>query len=105
MRRLCYSILLPKSKVTTMDGKNLDNGRKEIQLDLSFYQILAPSLALHMLPHALELSNAIPHIITKMGEEGCLYVGRNGEVPTVEYFEPKHILSQDIKSVTGAGDR
>ncbi|KAL1934843.1 hypothetical protein VTP01DRAFT_7025 [Rhizomucor pusillus] len=67
-------------------------------------KVKGPSLALRMLPHALELSNAIPHVITKMGEEGCLYVGRSEQVPVVKYFEPKHILPQDVTSVTGAGD-
>lgn len=48
------------------------------------------------------MSNYIPNIITKLGEEGCLYVGRNNSV--IQYFPPEFIEAHEIKSVTGAGD-
>ncbi|KAI9486582.1 MAG: Ribokinase-like protein [Benjaminiella poitrasii] len=61
----------------------------------------APRLANSVLPHVIYLSNYIPNIITKLGEEGCLYVGRNS---VIEYFPPEFIEANEIKSVTGAGD-
>lgn len=60
----------------------------------------APQLAHAVLPHAIFLSNYIPNIITKLGEQGCLFVNQK----TVEYFSPEKIHSNEIKSVTGAGD-
>lgn len=97
MKSLYCTTLPPRLKVTKYE-------RLEPRYNSNWIGV-GPSLALRMLPHALELSNAIPHVITKMGEEGCLYVGRSEQVPVVKYFEPKHILPQDVTSVTGAGDR
>lgn len=53
-----------------------------------------------MLSRAIYLSNYVPNVITKLGEEGCLYVGNS----IVEYFPPESIDPAEIKSVTGAGD-
>jgi sugar/nucleoside kinase (ribokinase family) len=53
-----------------------------------------------VLPNAIYLANYIPNIITKLGEEGCLYVNNS----VVEYFAPESIQANEIKSVTGAGD-
>ncbi|CAO3665767.1 unnamed protein product [Rhizopus stolonifer] len=58
----------------------------------------APRLAQTALPQALDLSNYIPNVITKLGEEGCLFVNSS----VVQYFPPEKV--HEIKSVTGAGD-
>ncbi|KAG0168098.1 hypothetical protein DFQ30_005209 [Apophysomyces sp. BC1015] len=63
-----------------------------------------PPLAQHVLPQALYLSNYIPNVITKLGEYGCLYVGRSESTRHIEYFPPEQIAPHEIKSVTGAGD-
>ncbi|ORE22282.1 Ribokinase-like protein [Rhizopus microsporus] len=63
------------------------------------YGDLSP-LAAKTLPQAMHLSHFIPNVITKLGEEGCLYVGEAG----IKYFPPETILPHEIKSVTGAGD-
>ncbi|KAG2213520.1 hypothetical protein INT47_009194 [Mucor saturninus] len=65
----------------------------------------APQLAHSVLPHAIYLSNYIPNIVTKLGEQGCLYVGQtNAGHSVVKYFSPEYIQPDEIKSVTGAGD-
>jgi sugar/nucleoside kinase (ribokinase family) len=61
----------------------------------------APRLAQSVLPNAIYLANYIPNIITKLGEEGCLYVGNNS---VIKYFPPEFVQANEIKSVTGAGD-
>ncbi|GAN06309.1 conserved hypothetical protein [Mucor ambiguus] len=61
----------------------------------------APKLAHLALPNACFLSQFIPNVITKLGEEGCLYVSKNAGV---EYFTPESIHSNEIVNVTGAGD-
>ncbi|KAI8150303.1 Ribokinase-like protein [Fennellomyces sp. T-0311] len=64
----------------------------------------APALAHRVLPYALHLSHMIPNVVTKLGEDGCLYTGRSkhsGQV-FVQYFEPEKV--DNITSVTGAGD-
>ena len=53
-----------------------------------------------MLPHAIFMSHYIPNIVTKLGEEGCLFVSKE----RVQYYSPEVINAKDIKSVTGAGD-
>jgi sugar/nucleoside kinase (ribokinase family) len=52
------------------------------------------------------LANFIPNIVTKLGQDGCLYVGKhnNHTEAVVEYFPPEFIQANEIKSVTGAGD-
>ncbi|KAI8367734.1 Ribokinase-like protein [Blakeslea trispora] len=52
-------------------------------------------------PYAIFLSQYIPNILTKLGEEGCLFVSKNA---VIEYFSPEFIQEHEIKSVTGAGD-
>ena len=52
-------------------------------------------------PYAMFLSQYIPNIFTKLGEEGCLFVSKNA---VIEYFSPEFIQEHEIKSVTGAGD-
>ncbi|ORE07589.1 Ribokinase-like protein [Rhizopus microsporus var. microsporus] len=66
---------------------------------IHIYDDLSP-LATKTLPQAMCLSHFIPNVITKLGEEGCLYVGEAG----IKYFPPETILPHEIKSVTGAGD-
>ncbi|KAK4520028.1 uncharacterized protein ATC70_008156 [Mucor velutinosus] len=61
----------------------------------------APKLAHLALPDACFLSQFIPNVITKLGEEGCLYVSKNAGV---EYFTPESIQPNEIVNVTGAGD-
>ncbi|KAI8988777.1 hypothetical protein BDB01DRAFT_568025 [Pilobolus umbonatus] len=63
-------------------------------------RLKGPKLAESILPYALFLSNYVPNVITKLGEEGCLFVNDS----TIEYFSPEMIDPTDIKSVTGAGD-
>ncbi|KAI9484635.1 Ribokinase-like protein [Zychaea mexicana] len=67
--------------------------------------VKGPALAQRVLPYALHLSHMIPHIITKLGEDGCLYTGRSSKSgkAIVQYFEPEQVDSSII-SVTGAGD-
>ncbi|KAG1149474.1 hypothetical protein G6F37_008457 [Rhizopus arrhizus] len=60
----------------------------------------APRLAQNVLPQALCLSNYVPNVITKLGQDGCLFVNQS----VVKYFPPEIILPHEIKSVTGAGD-
>ncbi|KAI8883667.1 Ribokinase-like protein [Backusella circina FSU 941] len=66
----------------------------------------APQLAYDTLPESLFLSNFIPNIITKLGQDGCLYVGKHSKhrEAVIEYFPPEFIEAKEIKSVTGAGD-
>ncbi|KAI8096817.1 Ribokinase-like protein [Halteromyces radiatus] len=67
----------------------------------------APPIAHQTLPDALYLSNYIPHIITKLGEYGCLYVGpKQGQKhqKSMHYFTPEFLDPDTVKSVTGAGD-
>lgn len=66
-----------------------------------FEKLDAPKLAQLALPNAFYLSQFIPNVITKLGEEGCLYVGKNA---VVEYFPPELIQANEIVNVTGAGD-
>ncbi|CAO0802352.1 unnamed protein product [Mucor circinelloides] len=61
----------------------------------------APRLAHLALSNASFLSQFIPNVITKLGEEGCLYVSKNAGV---EYFAPESIQPNEIVNVTGAGD-
>ncbi|OAC97857.1 hypothetical protein MUCCIDRAFT_168016 [Mucor lusitanicus CBS 277.49] len=61
----------------------------------------APTLAHLALPNACFLSQFIPNVITKLGEEGCLYVSKNAGA---EYFAPESIEPNEIVNVTGAGD-
>ncbi|KAI9307322.1 Ribokinase-like protein [Cunninghamella echinulata] len=66
-----------------------------------------PSIVNKVFPEAIYLSNYIPHIITKLGEDGCLYVGtcsKNDNKKIAHYFPPEIINPDTIKSVTGAGD-
>ncbi|KAI9247829.1 Ribokinase-like protein [Sporodiniella umbellata] len=58
----------------------------------------APRLAQSVLPQALDLSNHVPNVFTKLGEEGCLFVSPS----TIQYFPPEK--ANNIQSVTGAGD-
>ncbi|KAI9264049.1 Ribokinase-like protein [Phascolomyces articulosus] len=64
----------------------------------------APALVDRVLPYAIHLSHMIPNVITKLGEEGCLYVGRSTRTRQVhvQYFEPEKV--DHIVNVTGAGD-
>lgn len=73
-------------------------------INLTFW-LDAPQLAYSVLPHAIYLSNYIPNVVTKLGEQGCLYVGQNNAGNSVvKYFSPEYIQPDEIKSVTGAGD-
>ncbi|CAO3623225.1 unnamed protein product [Cunninghamella echinulata] len=66
-----------------------------------------PPIINKVFPEAIYLSNYIPHIITKLGEDGCLYVGtcsKNENKKITHYFPPEIINPDTIKSVTGAGD-
>ncbi|CAO3645341.1 unnamed protein product [Cunninghamella blakesleeana] len=63
-----------------------------------------PSIVEKVFPEAIYLSNYIPHIITKLGEYGCLYINNNNNKLTTHYFSPEIINHDTIKSVTGAGD-
>ncbi|KAI8340028.1 Ribokinase-like protein [Chlamydoabsidia padenii] len=65
----------------------------------------APILAHQCLDNALYLSHFIPHIILKLGEYGCVYVGlSNQQKPTVLYLAPEIMDVSTIKNATGAGD-
>ncbi|KAI7869978.1 Ribokinase-like protein [Spinellus fusiger] len=65
-------------------------------------KIDGPRVAQQMLPLATYLSHSIPNVITKLGEDGCLYV--QNKASHVAYFPPETVLPEQIKSVTGAGD-
>ncbi|KAI8991113.1 hypothetical protein BDF20DRAFT_23389 [Mycotypha africana] len=60
----------------------------------------ATELAKSVYPYANFLTRFIPNVITKLGEEGCLWVGQE----SAHYFSPEVIQKDEIKSVTGAGD-
>jgi hypothetical protein len=64
-----------------------------------------PDMVKESLPYAFHLSNYFRVIITKLGEHGCLITGQANGKPVLRYFKPHDILSDQIKSVTGAGDR
>ncbi|GAA5810386.1 hypothetical protein MFLAVUS_003807 [Mucor flavus] len=64
----------------------------------------APQLVYSVLPHAIYLSNYIPNIVTKLGDQGCLYVKTSAGNSVVKYFSAELIQPNEIKSVTGAGD-
>ncbi|KAI8584452.1 hypothetical protein K450DRAFT_216476 [Umbelopsis ramanniana AG] len=63
-----------------------------------------PDTAIECLPYALHLSNFFRVIVTKLGEHGCLITGQANGKPVLRYFKPHAIRSDQIKSVTGAGD-
>jgi sugar/nucleoside kinase (ribokinase family) len=66
----------------------------------------APGLAHDCLPNALYLSQYIPHIILKLGEYGCVYVGPSQDLEKIAmHFAPESLDLSTVKSVTGAGDR
>lgn len=72
-----------------------------------------PSTVEKVFSEAIYLSYYIPHIITKLGEDGCLYINNNSisqinnnnsNKIMAHYFSPELIDQGTIKSVTGAGD-
>ncbi|KAI7874978.1 Ribokinase-like protein [Lichtheimia hyalospora FSU 10163] len=68
---------------------------------------VAPRSAELVLPYSLHLSQWIPNVIIKLGEDGCLFVGRSNvskQPPVVRYFSPEKFDQSTIISVTGAGD-
>ncbi|CAO3674097.1 unnamed protein product [Umbelopsis vinacea] len=44
-------------------------------------------------------------VITKLGQYGCLLSGQSNGKPILRYFEAHSIRADQIKNVTGAGDR
>lgn len=70
------------------------------EIDVTFYNIDAPALANNVISKAIYLSNFIPHVVAKLGEESYLYVSRSH----IEYFSPKAIRPEETKSATDAGD-
>lgn len=68
---------------------------------------VAPRSAELVLPYGLHLSQWIPNVIIKLGEDGCLFVGRSNvsnRSPVIRYFSPEQFDQTSIISVTGAGD-
>ncbi|KAJ2960248.1 hypothetical protein NQZ79_g4377 [Umbelopsis isabellina] len=63
-----------------------------------------PEIARKCLPYAAHLSNFFNVIVTKLGQHGCLIVGREDDQQIVRYFQAHAIKPEQIKSVTGAGD-
>ncbi|OBZ88768.1 hypothetical protein A0J61_03189 [Choanephora cucurbitarum] len=80
-----------------------DPSLKVGQVDMSLLNQLkgVPRSVETVAPYAMFLSQYIPNIFTKLGEEGCLFVSKNA---VIEYFSPEFIQEHEIKSVTGAGD-
>lgn len=75
---------------------------------LCFFFAVAPRSAELVLPYGLHLSQWIPNVIIKLGEDGCLFVGRSNvsnRSPVIRYFSPEQFDQTSIISVTGAGDR
>ncbi|ORY97199.1 Ribokinase-like protein [Syncephalastrum racemosum] len=64
----------------------------------------APAGVQALLSHAVRLSNYFPHVITKLGREGCLYVGQTQGICHVDYLAAEPVDPTAIHSVTGAGD-
>lgn len=64
----------------------------------------APAGVQALLSHAVRLSNYFPHVITKLGREGCLYVGQTEGICHVDYLTAEPVDPSAIHSVTGAGD-
>lgn len=63
-----------------------------------------PEIARTCLPYAIYLSQFFNVIVTKLGQHGCLIVGRDHDQQIVRYFQAHAIKPEQIKSVTGAGD-
>ncbi|KAI8059482.1 Ribokinase-like protein [Gongronella butleri] len=61
-----------------------------------------PLLARQQLEPAWCLSHTIPHVITKLGEHGCLYVSQAKKA--ISYIPPEPLDPSTVLSVTGAGD-
>ncbi|ORX46127.1 Ribokinase-like protein [Hesseltinella vesiculosa] len=61
-----------------------------------------PLLAQQMLEPAWLLSHTIPHVITKLGDQGCLYVSH--VTNAIAHLPAETVDPSTIQSVTGAGD-
>ncbi|CDH57494.1 indigoidine synthase a-like protein [Lichtheimia corymbifera JMRC:FSU:9682] len=89
---------------TTMPATSSDDTSLLSSFDLGK---VAPRSAELVLPYGLHLSQWIPNVIIKLGEDGCLFVGRSdvsNQPPVVQYFSPEKFDQTSIVSVTGAGD-
>ncbi|KAI9323838.1 Ribokinase-like protein [Dichotomocladium elegans] len=89
------------AKTILMQPKSAASGIRSYNLEK------APRSAHEAIPHGLHLSNWVPNVITKLGQDGCVYIGRpqeSGIPPVVQYVSPEPVDTANIKSVTGAGD-